>query len=114
LLPVCCAAAPGDSYTPSTPHSRLLLQALVQLAGPNSLVFLALSLHHNPQEVHAFLDWAQHDWGFEVSTVTQGIPQEYVVPDVLVVKLSLQDPGKAAAAAAAAAAGTLRRKDEGC
>lgn len=100
------------SYTPSTPHSRLLLQALVQLAGPESLIFLALSLHHNPEEVHAWLQWAAEDWGFHVEHVTRGIPQEYVVPDVVVVKLQLQDPGKAAEAAAAAAAGALRRTDE--
>lgn len=100
------------SYTAATPHSRLLLQALVQLAGPGSLIFLALSLHHNPEEVHAFLDWAEEVWGFGVERVTAGIPSEYVVPDVLVVRLHLRDTQRAQTAAAAAAAGTLRRKDE--
>lgn len=100
------------SYTPSTPHSRLLLQALVQLAGPDSLIFLALSLHHNPEEVHAFLKWAETDWGFAVEHITEGIPVEYVVPDVLVVKLQLQDQRKAATAGVAAAGGALRRWDE--
>lgn len=100
------------SYTGSTPHSRLLLQALVQLAGPDSLIFLALSLHHNPEEVHAFLEWAEAVWGFEVERVADGIPSEYVVPDVRVVRLRLKDQQKAQEAAAAAAAGTLRRKDE--
>lgn len=84
----------------------------MQLAGPGSLIFLALSLHHNPEEVHAFLEWAEEVWGFKVERVTDGIPSEYVVPDVLVVGLRLVDQQKAQAAAAAAAAGTLRRKDE--
>lgn len=35
------------SYTPDTPHSELLLWSLRRLAGPRSLVLLALSLHHN-------------------------------------------------------------------
>jgi hypothetical protein len=109
---VCACACILRSYTPSTPHSRLLLQALVQLSGPHSLIYLALSLHHNPEEVHAFLNWAQQDWGFEVQTVTDGVPAEYVVPDVLVVRMQLRDQAKAQAAAAAAAAGTLRRSDE--
>jgi predicted nicotinamide N-methyase len=37
------------SYSEATPHSRLLLLALQQLAGPDSHIYLALSLHHNPQ-----------------------------------------------------------------
>lgn len=109
---VCVCVLCTCSYTPSTPQSRLLLQALVQLSGPHSLIYLALSLHHNPEEVHAFLNWAQQDWGFEVQTVTDGVPAEYVVPDVLVVRLRLVDQAEAQAAAAAAAAGTLRRQDE--
>lgn len=110
-LPLLACACVVCSYTPSTPHSRLLLQALVQLSGPHSLIYLALSLHHNPEEVHAFMNWAQ-DWGFDVQTVTDGVPAEYVVPDVLVVQLRMVDQVKAQAAAAAAAAGTLRRQDE--
>lgn len=112
-LPSCvpaCSPLSSCSYTPATPHSHLLLQALVQLSGPGTLIFLALSLHHNPEEVKAFLAWAQQDWGFEVQHVTTGIPQEYVVPDVLVVQLRLIDPDKAAVAAAAAVAGTLQRR----
>lgn len=84
----------------------------MQLSGPDTLIFLALSLHHNPEEVHAFLAWAEEDWGLGVQRVTEGIPAEYVVPDVLVAKLQLRDAEQAARAAAAAAAGTLRRKDE--
>lgn len=57
------------------------------------------------------MNWAQ-DWGFDVQTVTDGVPAEYVVPDVLVVQLRMVDQVKAQAAAAAAAAGTLRRQDE--
>jgi hypothetical protein len=74
------------------------------------LIFLALSLHHNPEEVHAFLEWAESDWGFAVHRVTDGVPAEYVVPDVLVVRLQLVDVQKAQQAAAAAANGTLHRK----
>jgi hypothetical protein len=81
----------------------------VQLSGPASLIVLALSLHHNPQEVAAFLRWAEQDWGFEVQRVRHGIPNAFVVPDVLVVRLRLVNPQRAAEAAAAAAAGTLRR-----
>jgi predicted nicotinamide N-methyase len=40
------------SYSDATPHSRLLLLALQQLAGPDSQIYLALSLHHNPQGDH--------------------------------------------------------------
>jgi hypothetical protein len=40
------------SYSEATPHSRLLLLALQQLAGPDSQIYLALSLHHNPQGEH--------------------------------------------------------------
>lgn len=112
---LCCVvlcSALSCSYTPSTPHSRLLLQALVQLADQDSLIFLALSLHHNPEEVRAFLSWADSDWGFEVQVVEDGVPAEYVVPDVVVVRLRLRDAQKAQQAAAAAANGSLRRKDE--
>ncbi len=42
------------TYTDATPHSRLLLAALRQLAAPlATLIYLALSLHHNPEEVSA-------------------------------------------------------------
>jgi hypothetical protein len=104
--------ARARSYTPATPHSRLLLQALSQLCGPRTRVFMALSLHHNPHEVRAFLRWAAQDWGFEVCCVSSGIPPEYVVPDVLLARLRLVDSAKAAAAAAAAAAGRLTRWDD--
>jgi hypothetical protein len=99
------------SYTPQTPHSRLLLQSLQQLAGPYSLIYLALSLHHNPEEVEEFLAWCM-EWGFSVTRVTRGLPEQYRVPDVLVVHLRLVDEHKAATMAAAAAAGTLTRRDE--
>ena len=39
------------TYSEATPHSRLLLAALRQLAGAGTLVVLSLSLHHNPEEV---------------------------------------------------------------
>jgi hypothetical protein len=90
----------------------LLLQALVALAGPDSIIFLALSLAHNPDEVHAFLEWATDVWGFDVETVTEGIPPDYMVNDVQIVKMSLRDQQKARKAAAEAAAGTLKRKDQ--
>jgi predicted nicotinamide N-methyase len=96
------------SYTPKTPHSRLLYQALQQLAGPQTLIYLSLSLHHNSEEVEHFLAWAP-TWGFSVERLTQQLPQEYQVPDVLVVRLRLEDGEKAAAAAAAARDGSLQR-----
>ncbi|WIA13638.1 hypothetical protein OEZ85_007201 [Tetradesmus obliquus] len=97
------------SYSEATPHSRLLLLALQQLAGPESQIYLALSLHHNPQEVENFLRWAEEVWGFSVQRIQQQIPAEYRVADVLVVRLQLLDAGAAAAAAAQARAGTLVR-----
>eukprot|EP00879_Flechtneria_rotunda_P008788 GHRR01009204.1.p1 GENE.GHRR01009204.1~~GHRR01009204.1.p1 ORF type:complete len:287 (+),score=113.14 GHRR01009204.1:533-1393(+) len=97
------------SYSGATPHSRLLLLALQQLAGPQSLIYLALSLHHNPGEVGNFLRWAQEDWGFAVQHILNELPHEYKVPDVLVVRLQLVDANKAAITAAAAAAGMLQR-----
>ena len=99
------------SYSPQTPHSRLLLQSLQQLAGPYTLIYLALSLHHNPEEVEEFLAWAE-EWGFAVTRVTQGLPLEYRVPDVLVVHMRLVDEQKAADMATAASSGTLKRRDE--
>ena len=39
------------TYSEETPHSKLLLWTLRRVAGPGSLVYLALSLHHNPEEV---------------------------------------------------------------
>lgn len=39
------------TYSQATPHSRLLLAALKQLAGPETMIVLSLSLHHNPEEV---------------------------------------------------------------
>eukprot|EP00877_Chromochloris_zofingiensis_P003769 jgi/Chrzof1/13393/Cz07g31110.t1 len=72
------------SYSEQTPHSKLLLQSLAQLANPDTAIYLSLSLHHNPEEVHQFLDWAT-EAGFTVRTVVDGIPKEYAVPDVMVV-----------------------------
>eukprot|EP00882_Tetradesmus_deserticola_P030681 GHRQ01034564.1.p1 GENE.GHRQ01034564.1~~GHRQ01034564.1.p1 ORF type:complete len:155 (+),score=64.04 GHRQ01034564.1:1-465(+) len=97
------------SYSEATPHSRLLLLALQQLAGPESNIYLALSLHHNPQEVENFLRWAQDTWGFSVQRIKQDIPAEYQVHDVLVVRMQLVHADAAAAAAAQARAGTLER-----
>jgi hypothetical protein len=39
------------SFTPETPHSKLLLWTLRRLSGPSTRIFLSLSLHHNPGEV---------------------------------------------------------------
>eukprot|EP00878_Enallax_costatus_P034224 GHUV01037914.1.p1 GENE.GHUV01037914.1~~GHUV01037914.1.p1 ORF type:complete len:266 (-),score=61.15 GHUV01037914.1:23-820(-) len=97
------------SYTRDTPHSRLLLMVLQQLAGPETQIYLALSLHHNPEEVEKFLRWAQETWGFSVRHIREGIPVEYRVPDVLIVCMQLVDATAAASAAAAAKAGTLDR-----
>lgn len=41
------------TYIEATPHSRLLLLALQQLAGPETQIYLALSLHHNPEGASA-------------------------------------------------------------
>lgn len=54
------------SCSTQTPHSRLLLHTLHLLSSPASLIYLALSLHHNPEEVAQFLRWAAED-GFTVS-----------------------------------------------
>lgn len=73
------------TYSDATPHSALLLQTLCKLASPETLIFLALSLHHNPDEVHHFLQRSSEH--FLVERVSQGIPEEYRVPDVMVVRL---------------------------
>lgn len=39
------------TYSEKTPHSKLLLWTLQRVAAPGSLIYLALSLHHNPDEV---------------------------------------------------------------
>ena len=39
------------TYSEATPHSKLLLWTLRHVAVPGSLIYLALSLHHNPEEV---------------------------------------------------------------
>ncbi|KAG2498268.1 hypothetical protein HYH03_004017 [Edaphochlamys debaryana] len=90
------------SYTPETPHSQLLLWTLRRLSGPHTTVFLSLSLHHNPEEVEQFLGWAA-EW-FHVLRLRRSIPEEWRVPDVLVVRLTprrtkLGHPGAEAAAA---------------
>ncbi len=41
------------TFSDATPHSRLLLAALRQLAGAETLIVLSLGLHHNPEEVRA-------------------------------------------------------------
>ena len=79
------------TYSERTPHSRLLLEALQRLAVPElTLIALSLSLHHNPEEVARFLGWARAR-GFDVRRVPAGeIPEEYRVPDVLVVTMRLR------------------------
>lgn len=75
------------THSSETPHSLLLLQTLRWLSGPRTLIFLSLSLHHNPEEVQHFLDMASTD--FDVIIIAaQDLPQEYCVPDVLVVRLT--------------------------
>ncbi|EFJ41461.1 hypothetical protein VOLCADRAFT_98497 [Volvox carteri f. nagariensis] len=77
------------SYTPETPHSRLLLWTLRRLCGPCSVVYLSLSLHHNPEEVERFLSWAaEGDDGFHVLRLRASIPVQWRVPDVLVARLT--------------------------
>lgn len=74
------------TYSDATPHSELLLQTLCHLAGPGTAIFLALSLHHNPEEVASFLQRASGR--FDVTRVDgSGMPAGYNVPDVVVVKL---------------------------
>ncbi|GBF98660.1 hypothetical protein Rsub_11654 [Raphidocelis subcapitata] len=81
------------SYSEATPHSRLLLSALRQLAAPATLIVLSLSLHHNPEEVARFLAWAG-EAGFEVEVVPpQDVPAAYRVPDVQLAKLRLRGEG---------------------
>ncbi|KXZ54919.1 hypothetical protein GPECTOR_4g991 [Gonium pectorale] len=74
------------TFTPATPHSALLLWTLRRLAGPHTTVFLSLSLHHNPEEVESFLQRAAPF--FHVLRLRRSIPEEWRVPDVLVVRLT--------------------------
>ncbi|PNH04467.1 Methyltransferase-like protein 21D [Tetrabaena socialis] len=73
------------SYSPETPHSRLLLWTLRRLSGPHTTIYLSLSLHHNPEEVDQFLGWAA-EW-FWVLRLCKSIPEEWRVHDVLVARL---------------------------
>ncbi|KAI8464948.1 MAG: hypothetical protein J3K34DRAFT_489495 [Monoraphidium minutum] len=92
------------TYSAETPHSRLLLAALRALCCGDTRIFLSLSLHHNPDEVERFLEWAAGG-GFAVARVPQGrIPREYRVPDVLVVELCLKGGGGGGEEAAAGVA----------
>ena len=76
------------SYSEETPHTRLLLWTLKRLCGPNSVVYLALSLHHNPDEVDSFLSLAENE-GFLVKQLIKEVPEDYRVEDVKVVRLTL-------------------------
>ncbi|KAL6751592.1 putative methyltransferase-domain-containing protein [Haematococcus lacustris] len=73
------------SDTPETPHSRLLLWTLQRLAGDHSLILLALSLHHNPEEVSHFLQLASQA-GF-LTEYVDDVPAPWLVPDVMLVRL---------------------------
>ena len=74
------------TYCAATPHSELLLVTLEHLSGPQTAIFLALSLHHNPEEVESFLKRAAAK--FHVARIPgSSMPAEYDVPDVMVVKL---------------------------
>jgi hypothetical protein len=74
------------TYSQETPHSELLLTTLDQLASSETVIYLALSLHHNPEEVESFLQRASPK--FHVTRIAgSSLPEEYDVPDVTVVKL---------------------------
>ncbi|KAG1653004.1 hypothetical protein FOA52_007859 [Chlamydomonas sp. UWO 241] len=98
------------TYSEETPHSKLLLWTLARISTPKSLIYLALSLHHNPEEVEHFLSMASSD--FEVSRLTHEVPREWRVHDSLVVRLRLKETsavhagGRAAEAAVAGEAGS--------
>jgi hypothetical protein len=77
------------SYCKETPHTQLLLWTLKRLSGPQTLIFLALSLHHNPEEVQSFLALALEE-GFVVDHLKEEVPEDYRVEDVLVVRMSLR------------------------
>jgi hypothetical protein len=55
------------TYNEATPHSKLLLWTLRRVAGPGSLIYLALSLHHNPEEVMRM--W--RNWKSQLSNVRE-------------------------------------------
>lgn len=77
------------SYTEKTPHTRLLIWTLKQLMRRHTLIVLSLSLHHNPEEVKSFLQWASQE-GLEVRRVPkEEIPEEMRVPDVILVQMRL-------------------------
>jgi hypothetical protein len=95
-VPVACPWH-ARSYSEATPHSRLLLATLRRLAAPReTLIFLALSLHHNPGEVARFLGWAAEE-GFETEDVASELPEEYRVEDVRVVRMRWLGPPAGAA-----------------
>ena len=74
------------SYSEETPHTRLLLWTLKRLAGPDTLIYMALSLHHNPEEVQSFLTLASEE-GFTVDRIIDEVPMDYRVEDVIIVRL---------------------------
>lgn len=59
------------------------------LASPGTLVFLSLSLHHNPEEVARFLECAEAS--FTVQQLHDQLPEQWRVPDVTVVKMVLRE-----------------------
>lgn len=82
------------SYSEATPHTKLLLTTLKRLSCPGTIILLALSLHHNAEEVEHFLTLATED--FNVERVTHKVPDPWRVPDVMVVELTLQQQSTAA------------------
>eukprot|EP00798_Chlamydomonas_sp_ICE-L_P022367 gene22367-29469_t len=76
------------TYSEETPHTQQLLWTLEKVASPQSLIYLALSLHHNPEEVHHFLGLAAEK--FEVVDLWKEVPEEWRVHDVAVVLLRLK------------------------
>jgi predicted nicotinamide N-methyase len=64
------------TFSAETPHSALLLTALGQLAGSRTAIFLALSLHHNPEEVESFLERASADFQVGAHCLPFQLPSE--------------------------------------
>ncbi|GAX80365.1 hypothetical protein CEUSTIGMA_g7804.t1 [Chlamydomonas eustigma] len=79
------------TYCEETPHTKLLLWTLERVATPDSLIYFALSLHHNPDEVQHFLGLAEEK--FEVTHLHDQVPDPWRVPDVIVVLLKLKEHG---------------------
>eukprot|EP00955_Chlamydomonas_euryale_P072981 361582-Chlamydomonas_euryale.AAC.6 len=60
------------TYCDATPHSRLLLWTLERVSAPGTLIYLALSLHHNPEEVGVLLDCGAGRVGYGGGASSEG------------------------------------------